>query len=168
MTARKSNTASKQAEQELVITRIFDAPRELVFKAWTEPEHFVQWWGPKGFTTPHCTIDPRPGGVWHCCMRSAEGKDIWCKGVYREIVAPERIVCTDCFSDEEGNLVEPAQYGMSDWPKETLLTVTFTEQGGKTKLTVHHAVPLSLAERMGAPQGWNSSLDRLADYLEQA
>ena len=165
MTARKSNPAAEPAEQELVITRVFDAPRELVFKTWTEPEHFVHWWGPKGFTTPHCKIDPRPGGVWHCCMRSTDGKDIWCGGVYREIVVPERIVCTDCFTDEKGNVVDPAVYGMPEAPKEMLLTVTLTEKNGRTTLTVKHSLPLWLAERMGAPQGWNSSFDRLAEYL---
>jgi uncharacterized protein YndB with AHSA1/START domain len=93
--------ATDPEERGLVLTRIFDAPRELVYNAWTEPEHFMRWWGPKGFSTPVCTIDPRPGGVIHFCMRSPEGQDIWCKGVYREVVAPERIVCTSFFSERQ-------------------------------------------------------------------
>ena len=167
MVARKSNTATKPAEREMVITHIFDAPRELVFKAWTEPEHLVQWWGPKGFTTPHCKIELRPGGVFHYCMRSPEGRDYWGRGVYREIVAPEKLVYTDTFSDPEGNPVEPAYYdGMDpEWPSESLVTVTYSEQGGKTKVTLHHGVSESLAKRTGAKQGWTEMLERLADYL---
>ena len=156
------------AEPELVITRVFDAPRELVFMAWTEPEHFVRWWGPKGFTTPFCTIDLWPGGVMHHCMRSPDGQDIWSKGVFREIVVPERIVFTDSFADAEGNVVPPTHYGMSpDWPLETLLTVTFDEHEGgkKTKVTLRHAGIPSGADRDGTEQGWTESLDRLAEYL---
>jgi uncharacterized protein YndB with AHSA1/START domain len=165
MNARKPKFTSEPSEQVLVITRVIDAPRDLVFKAWTEPGRKKHWWGPNGFTTPFCTIDLRVGGVYHNCMRSPEGRDYWSKGVYREIVAPERIVCTDSFSDAEGNLVEPAQYGMPEWPVETLITVTFAEREGKTTLTLQHDVPESVAERTGARQGWSESLDRLAAYL---
>ncbi len=90
-----------------------DAPRDLVFKAWTEPERLMRWWAPKGWTTPFCKIDLRPGGVFHYCMRSPEGRDFWGKGVYREVVEPSLLVYTDSFSDEEGKLVEPAHYGLS-------------------------------------------------------
>jgi uncharacterized protein YndB with AHSA1/START domain len=163
--AKSNDPATAPAAGELVITRIFDAPRELVFKAWTEPEHMQRWWGPKGFTTPFCTIDLRPGGVIHFCMRSPDGHDIWCKGIYHEVVAPERIVCTSCFSDEQGNLVQPTHYGMGpDWPAETLLTVTFDEHEGKTKLTLRQAGVPSTPERDGALQGWNETFDRLAEY----
>ncbi len=161
--------ASPPAEPELVITRVFDAPRELVFRAWTEPEHFVRWWGPNGFTTPVCKIDLRPGGVWHVCMRSPDGRDYWSKGVYREIVAPERIVSTDFFSDAAGHRVPPAQYGLpADWPAEMLLTVTFAEQDGGTRLTVRQSVPEALARSIGAVEGWNQSFDRLAEQLANA
>jgi uncharacterized protein YndB with AHSA1/START domain len=167
--AARTSPALQSAERELVITRVLDAPRSLVFKAWTEPEHFVRWWGPKGFTTPFCKMDVRPGGVLYYCMRSPEGRDFWAQGVYREIVPPERIVFTDTFADEDGNPVEPAHYGMSpDWPFETLVTVTFAEHQGKTKLTLQHSVPESLAESTGAAQGWSESLDRLAAELAKA
>jgi uncharacterized protein YndB with AHSA1/START domain len=166
MTASPS-IGARSAEPELVITRVFDAPRELVFRAWTEPEHLVRWWGPNGFTTPVCKIDLRPGGVWHICMRAPDGRDYWSKGIYREIIAPERIVTTDFFSDEDGNLVQPAQYGLpADWPAEMLLTVTFAEQDGKTKLTVRQSVSEALARSIGAVDGWNQSLDRLAEQLK--
>ena len=155
------------AQAELVITRVFDAPRELVFKAWTDPKHFVRWWGPKDFTTPYCTIDLRPGGAIHFCLRSPKGEDVWGKGIYREIVAPERIVVTDFFSDAEGHLVEPSRYGIDPgWPMETLITVTFTEQAGKTTMTLRWAIGAAPAsEREGAQMGWTESFDRLADYL---
>jgi len=166
MTARKNNPAEEPAERVLVITRLFDAPRSRVFKAWTEPERLMRWWGPNGFTTPFCQIDLRLGGVFHCCMRSPEGRDYWCKGVYRDIVEPERIVFTDTFVDEAGNPVPPAHYGMSpDWPPETLVTVTFAEHAGKMKLTLQQSVLESVAERTGAQQGWTETLDRLGAYL---
>jgi uncharacterized protein YndB with AHSA1/START domain len=167
--AAKNSPATQPAEPMLVITRVFDAPRSLVFKAWTDPEHFVRWWGPKGFTVPFCKIDLRPGGVMHFCMRSPEGRDFWNKGVFREVVEPSLLVSTDFFSDEEGNLVQPAHYGMSpDWPSATLVTVTFAEHDGKTKLTLQQTVLESIAERHGARQGWTETLDRLAEYLAKA
>ena len=97
-------------DNEIVITRVFDAPRSDVFKAWTDPERMEQWWGPNGFTMPYCKIDLRPGGIMHFCMRAPDGQDIWCRGVYREVAEPERIVSTDSFSDKDGNVVAPSQY----------------------------------------------------------
>lgn len=167
----KNDSATESSERDLVITRVFDAPRALVFKAWTEPVHLMRWWGPKGFTTPFCTIDLRTGGIFHNCMRSPEGRDFWSKGIYREIIAPERIVCTDFFADEKGNPVPPTHYGMSpDWPAEALVTVTFADHEGKTKLTLQHAglasVPAS--ERDMCQQGWAESFERLAECLAKA
>jgi uncharacterized protein YndB with AHSA1/START domain len=101
-------------------------------------------------------------------MRSPEGRDYWCKGVYREIVTPELIVSTDCFADEAGNLVPPTHYGMgADVPAEMLLTVRLAEQAGKTRLTVQQSLPLSLAQSIGAVEGWSQSLDRLAVALAE-
>ena len=161
-----SNAVTSANEREIVITRVFDAPRELVWKAWTEPERIMRWFGPKGFTTPVCKVDLRPGGVMHFCMRSPDGKDYWNGGVFREVVPPSRLVYTDYFADENGNPVSPAQYGMSpDFPAENLITVTFEEFDGKTKLTLHHTIPASVAEQAGAQQGWNETLDKFAEYL---
>ncbi|NJD62140.1 MAG: SRPBCC domain-containing protein [Deltaproteobacteria bacterium] len=166
MAIRGGSAARKPEAQELVIERIFDAPRDLVFKAWTEPERVKRWWGPKGFTCPACKIDLRPGGVYHSCMRSPEGKDYWGRGVYLEIVKPERIVCTDCFSDEKGNVVSPRQYGMSpDWPEEAKISATFEEHSGKTILTLVHYPIKPGPERDMCHQGWTESLDKLEDYL---
>lgn len=155
-------------DQILVITRVFDAPRELVFKVWTDPQYMKQWWGPKGFTCPVCRIDLRPGGKYHNCMRSPEGRDYWSCGVYREVEAPQKIVCTDSFSDETGNIVSPEKYGMSpDWPTEALITLILTEHAGKTRLMLQHSPIKVSPERDMCHQGWNETLDKLADYLSQ-
>jgi len=166
MATRKRSPSKGPADRELVITRVFDAPRELVFKGWTEPERLMRWWAPKGCTTPFCRIDLRVGGVFHYCIRLPEGRDIWGIGVFREIVEPERIVYTDAFADADGNPVPPAHYGMtSGHPPETLVTVTFAEHEGKTKLTLQHSIPESVEERGGIQQGWTEMLDRLAGEL---
>jgi len=160
------NTPTTAEEQALVITRVFDAPRELVFKAWSEPERAMRWWGPKGFTTPVCKIDFRVGGTFLNCMRAPDGKDYWNTGVYQEIAVPERIVCTDSFADAEGNVVPASHYGMvGEFPIEMLVTVTFEDQDGKTKMTLRHAGMPAGDNRDGANQGWNESFDKLAEYL---
>ena len=159
--------ATKPVERELVITRVFDAPRELLWKAWTEPERFMRWWGPKHFTAPVSTIDLRVGGKYLHCMRSPEGQDYWSTGVYREIIPLERIVYTDSFADEKGNVVPASHYGMpGDWPLEYLVTVTFEEDGGRTKMTLRHeGIPTGkMSDDTRA--GWNESFDKLADVLK--
>jgi len=171
MTTRNS-PATTSTERELVIERVFDAPRELVWKAWTEPEQVMRWWGPRGFTSPAAKIDFRVGGKYLFAMRSPEfneGRPIWSTGVYREIVPFERIVCTDCFADEKGNVVPASYYGMpGDFPLEMLVTVTFEEHAGKTKLTLHHVGIPAGEHREGANQGWSESFDKLAEYLAKA
>ena len=167
MSTKIDNPTEELVEQELVITRIFDAPRNHVFKAWTEPEQMKRWWGPKGFTTPYSRIDLREGGKYLNCMRSPEGKDYWSTGAYREIIEPERIVCTDSFADEKGNVVPASHYGMtSDFPLEMQVTVTFEEISGKTKLTLRHAGIPSGKDQDGARQGWSQSFDKLAESLK--
>lgn len=156
--------------KELTITRVFDAPREFVWKAWTEPERVKRWWGPKGFTSPVIKIDLRVGGEYLSCMRSPEGQDFWSKGIFREIVAPERLVMTNSFADKEGNTVPASYYGMSgDWPLEMLVTVMFEEQEGKTKLTLKHSgiEGISDTDRDNMEQGWSQSFDKLAEYVEK-
>ena len=164
------NSSIKEQTEQVLITRVFDAPRGVVFKAWTECEPLMRWWGPKNFTTPFCKIDLRPGGVLHYCMRSPEGRDYCGKGVYREIIEPERIVCTDSFADAQGNAVPATYYGMSaDFPLEMLVTVTLEEIEGKTKLTLQHALgSVPATERDLCQQGWNESLDKLAGDLARA
>ena len=114
---------------ELIITRIFNAPPKLVWKAWTNPDMFMQWWGPKGFTSPISKIDLQVGGEYFNCMRSPDGQDSCSKGIYREVVELERLVMTDSFADKEGNIVPASYYGLgSDFPMEMKITVTFKEE----------------------------------------
>jgi uncharacterized protein YndB with AHSA1/START domain len=163
---------SKQIE--LVITRTFDAPRELVFKAWTESEHLKHWWGPKGFTMNVSKLDLHPGGVFHYSMRSPDGHEMWGKFVYREIVAPEKIVFINSFSDEEGNITR-APFSPT-WPLEVLNTLTLSEIEGKTRLTLRGG-PINATEEErrtyeagfeSMKQGFGGTLDQLADYLARA
>jgi uncharacterized protein YndB with AHSA1/START domain len=147
------------SKQELVITRIFDARRELVFKAWTDPKHVMQWWGPNGYQTPVCELDVRPGGSFVIHMLAPDGAVIASKGVFHEIVEPERLVFTiRAFEDEE------------DHPQlEVLNTVTFAEQHGKTRLTLHARVLKSTPQVAFAldsmEEGWSQSLERLGEHL---
>jgi uncharacterized protein YndB with AHSA1/START domain len=162
-----SRAAKKNKQKEILITRILDAPRELVWKAWTEPERLKRWWGPKIFTSPFSKIDLRVGGRYLFCMRSPDGKDFWSTGVYREIVEPERIVYTDSFADEKGNPVPASHYGMSgEWQRELLVTVTFEEHESKTKLTLQHIGIPAGENRKLAQQGWNESFDKLEESLK--
>jgi uncharacterized protein YndB with AHSA1/START domain len=149
-----ADAAALSAEGELVITRIFDAPRRLVFKMWTEPEHLVRWWGPRGFTTISSRMDVRPGGAWSRSMRAPDGSEHCKHGVYREIVAPERLVFTYVTDDPKGN-PEP----------ETLVTVSFADIGGRTRLILHQAVFQSIAMRDDHRRGWTGALERFAAYL---
>ena len=155
--------------REIIATRVLDAPRELVFDAWTRAEHVKRWWGPKGCTTPVCEIDLRPGGVFLRCMRSPEGQDFWVTGVFREVVVPERLVFTDSFADAEGNVLPAADDGSgSDVPVERLITVTFEEHAGSTRVTVRHDGLEPGAERDLESQGWASGLESLAEYVVEA
>ena len=156
-TAATGNESFKPATAELAITRVLDAPRALVFKAWTEPARLVQWFGPQGFSIPACEMDVRPAGAWRLCMRSPTGVDHWVAGVYREIVPPERLVFTWVRQDAEGKL-----------GAETVVTVTLVAEGAKTKLTLHHALFESVAARDDHRGGWTSCLDRLPGYLATA
>ena len=166
MAARHGSAAKLPGGDELVITRTFDVSRETLWKAWTDPERFMRWWGPQGFTAPACRIDLRVGGRYLACMRSPEGQDYWSTGVYRAIVPREKIVYTDSFSDAKGNVVSASHYGMpGDWPLEMLVTVTFEEDGGRTKMTLRHEGLPAGEHLAGANQGWNESLDKLAESL---
>jgi uncharacterized protein YndB with AHSA1/START domain len=171
MNTEKNNRTENPADRDFVISRAFDAPRELVWKALTDPERMKHWWGPKGFTVRVATMDLRPGGTYHYCLRSPDGHDMWGKFAYREIVPPEQIVFVNSFSDEKGGLT---RHPMSPtWPQETLSTFTLAGHEGKTTLTIRWA-PLNATEaerktfddgRKGMQQGWTGTLDQLADYL---
>jgi uncharacterized protein YndB with AHSA1/START domain len=145
-------------ERELVITRIFNAPRALVFKAWTDPKQVAQWWGPRGFTNPVCEIDARPGGALRIVMRAPDGAEYPMIGVFREVVAPERLVFTNIAVDQEGKPV-----------LDGLTTVGFAEQGTKTKLTLETRakalVDYAAKFLEGMDAGWTQSIDRLEAYV---
>jgi len=142
-----------------VITRVFDAPRELVFKAWTDTRHMAQWWGPKGFTNPVCELDVRAGGAIRIHMRAPNGVVYPMSGLFEEITEPERLVFVSSALDEHGN-------SMFDLRN----TVTFTEQRGKTVLTLQARVIKATAQApqylKGMEAGWTQSLDRLGDRLD--
>ena len=163
MTASDSARAGTE-QQGLVIERIFDAPRELVWRAWTEPEHFMRWYGPQGMTLPSCEIDFRVGGRHLFGMRSPDGQEYWSSGVYREIVPLERFVFTDSPADEHGNVVP-----MGDVPLETIVTVMLEDLGGgRTKLTLRQGGWPDDGMAAGASAGWNQAFDKLAAALADA
>jgi uncharacterized protein len=160
-------------DREFVISRVFDSPRETVFQAWTDAGRLAGWWGPKGFTNPVCEIDPRPGGAYRIVMRSPEGVDYPVKGVYREVVRPERLVMTDDCSEHPKEWLDQVNpdrpEGEGPPALEALSTVTFSDEGGRTRLTIS-TLFASVAIRdsmvkMGMEEGWSQSLDRLADLL---
>lgn len=159
-----SATAIANANQslcDLSIKRIFDAPRELVFEAFSNPEHAKQWMGPRGFAAIYVEQDVRPGGKWRACLHQTDDRlgkkypDLWQGGTFHEIVPPERVVYTFAWEGQGGQPM-----------RETLITITFEElPGGKTQMDFHQASFDSVQQRDGHDQGWNSSFDRLADYV---
>jgi uncharacterized protein YndB with AHSA1/START domain len=162
-------SAKTENKKKLTITRIFDAPRAVVWKAWTDPAQFMRWWGPKNFTTPVSNMDFRVGGKYLNCMRSPRGDEFWSTGEYREIVPLKRIVCTDSFADEKGNVVPASHYGMQgDWPLELLVTVAFEDADGKTKMTLTHEGIPSGEMSENTETGWNESFDKLAASITSA
>jgi uncharacterized protein YndB with AHSA1/START domain len=174
MAAENSNASSSATPQaddrDFVITRVFDAPRALVFKAWTDPKHMARWWGPHTFTNPVVQLDVRAGGAFRIVMRGPDGIDHPAKGIYREVVEPERLVFTIDHSelpDEWHDRVNPTRDKAAGKPAvEGLTTVTFEDQGGKTKLTIRmrfeSAALRDALLKLGMNQGWSQSLERLA------
>ena len=172
--AVRSTSATESAEGEFVITRIFDAPRELVWKAFTEPARLEQWWGPRGFTTRVHKLELRPGGSFLYSQRMPDGREMFGKWVYREIVAPERLVVVSSFCDEKEH---PVRHPLSpNWPLEMLSSSTLTEHQGRTTLTIR-AIPINATEserktfedgQKSMDEGFTGTLDHLAEYLAKA
>ncbi|GEM49266.1 SRPBCC domain-containing protein [Deinococcus cellulosilyticus] len=173
MTQTAKNPINSRIEngKVLVLDRVFKAPRDLVFEAFTTAEHLSKWWGPRGWDMPHCTVDLRPGGKWHYCMKCVDpnqgqfyGMESWGLGVYQEIEAPARLVYTDHFSDAQATINEnmPA----------TLSTLTFEEVEGGTKVTTRAEYDTEEALKtvmdMGMLQGITETWDRLAEHLAAA
>ena len=174
MTTSDPGAAAGPSAGELVITRVFDAPRALVWKAWTDAESLARWWGPAGFTITVASLDLRPGGVFLYGLRTPDGQEMWGKFVYREVTPPARLVFVSSFADAAGNTVR-APFS-ADWPLEVLSTVTLAEQDGKTTLTLH-GVPINATDAERAAfaagndsmqHGWAGTLDQLATHLATA
>jgi uncharacterized protein YndB with AHSA1/START domain len=149
----------------MVITRVFDAPRELVWKAWTDPKYMMQWWGPKDFYCPSCEIDFRVGGKFLCCMKALDGQfEGWNAGEYHEIVPYEKIVFSMYFADSKGNKIEAAELGMEDEAIEDAYDVILFEDlgNGRTKLTYIGNEPMESAKNSGQLEGWYETLDKVA------
>jgi uncharacterized protein YndB with AHSA1/START domain len=161
-----------ETKSDFVITRVFDAPRELVWRCFTEPERMKEWFGPKGSNVVESTMDFRVGGTYHGALRAGDGPVMWAKFVYREIVAPQRLVWVHSFSDAAGGLT---RHPLSPtWPLRLLTTVTFEDAGaGKTKVTLRWSALDATAEEQktfdaaheGARGGWSGSFERLDAYL---
>jgi uncharacterized protein YndB with AHSA1/START domain len=168
-------TASTQpVGTEFIITRTFEAPREVVWKAWTERERLMRWFGPKGVTIAKADLDLRPGGVFHYCMETPDGHEMWGKWTFLEITPPDRLIVIVSFSDANQGIT---RHPMSaTWPLETLSKTTFTEHDGRTTLEIRWSVYNGTAEEQatfdgahdGMKQGWTGTLDQLEEYLAAA
>ena len=159
------------APESFIISRVFDAPRERLWEAFTQQEKMSKWWGPKGFAVAISKMELRPGGIYHYCLRSPDGQAMWGKMVYQEIIKPERLVFINSFSDEKGNLTRHPY--SATWPLQMHSTILFEDRAGKTALTVKW-IPCNAAEeerktfdsgRESMQKGWTGTLDQLGDYL---
>ena len=152
--------AEPSPTRDVNLTRIFDAPPQLVWMAWTDPRHMAQWWGPKGFTNPVCELDVRQGGAIRIHMRAPNGAVHPMTGNFEEVIPPERLVFTFVARDQDGN---PLLEGRT--------TVTFEDVGGRTTLTVHAravgVAPIAPQMLAGMEMGWTQSLERLAELVER-
>jgi uncharacterized protein YndB with AHSA1/START domain len=171
MTAILEPPVNTTAIRPFTISRVFAAPRELVWQAWTERQRLMRWFGPKGFTMPAAKLDFRPGGMFHYCLCGPDGNEMWGKSVYREIVALERIIWMNSFSDEDGGLTRHPL--APTWPLEMLSTATFVETDGQTKINFAW-LPLNPTDEErqtfdyaydGMAHGWSGTFERLDEYL---
>jgi uncharacterized protein YndB with AHSA1/START domain len=154
---------------EVLITREYNAPRELVFEVWTDPKHLEHWYAPEGAAIKISKFDFRPGGEFLHCIYNEVVKDCWCVGTFLEIVKPEKIVYELNIADKDGNPVDAVEVGMDpEWPPRTTVTVFFEAIGNKTRITLHHAVSLPLAKKTGAYPSWLSMLNKLEMRLAGA
>lgn len=153
-------------DKEILITREYDAPRDLVFKVWTDPDHLRHWYAPEGCEIKISRFDFRPGGEFLHCIYNEKVKDCWCVGTFREIIKHEKIVYELNVADQNGNRANPTDVGMDpEWPPTTTVTVLFESIGNKTRITLHQSVSEKLAKRTGAFPSWLSMLDKLENEL---
>ena len=158
----KTNTRQETAvENDIVINRVFALPVSKVWRALTEAEQFKKWWGPEGFTCPYSTMEVKVGGKYLSCMRGPDGKEYWSTGVVKELIPEKKLVVTDHFSDDKGNIKPASEYGMpGDWPNELLITFEVQEANGATKFRLRHeGIPEEMHDE--CVKGWNESFDKL-------
>jgi uncharacterized protein YndB with AHSA1/START domain len=154
MTASASNTTTE--ERTLVITRMFDAPRDLVFKLWTDPRHLIQWMGPREYPAMNVDNDLRVGGKWRIGLRSVDGsEDLWQSGIYREIEEPRKLTFTFTWEGMKGGTP----------PRETFVSIELEDVGGKTRMTFKQFLFDTATNRDGHRYGWNTAFDRFDEYL---
>jgi uncharacterized protein YndB with AHSA1/START domain len=157
---------SIDTEKELYIERIFKATPEIVFEAWTNPAHLVHWYAPDGCTIEFKNIEVRKGGSFHSVIRDPEHGDCWIKGIYQEVVVPEKLVFTMVLTNEAGDLLEATDAGKSeDWPEAIVTTVRFSPLGEQTRLTLHQTVLEALAKETGAYQSWLNMFNYLDKHI---
>ena len=154
-------------QKDIVIHRVFNLPVGTLWSAFTDPEYFKKWWGPKDFTCPYSEMEARVGGKYLNCMRGPDGKEFWSTGVVKEFVPEKRLVITDHFADKDGNIVPASEYGMpGNWPKELLISFNMEEADGATKLVLRHeGIPPEARE--DCIDGWNQSLDKIESRIAQ-
>jgi len=164
-------TAQNVMKEDLVVRRIIDVPLELAWRAWTDPEYVMRWWGPKGYTSPSSEIDLRVGGKYIFGMRAPQeqgGQDMYTAGVYRQIVPMERLEFTQCLADQEGNILDPAQMGLPpDFPKEMRTEIVFKAKGELTELTITEYDWTVGQMYVYSFAGLHQSIDKLEDSLAQ-
>ena len=160
------NQHGTAVQNELVIHRVFALPARKVWQALTDAGQFKKWWGPKDFTCPSCKMEAKLGGRYLTCMRGPDGKEYWSTGVVREFIPEKRLVVTDSFSDEKGNIKSASEYGMpGDWPKESLITFELEEADGATKLKLRHeGIPDEAHDE--CVKAWNESFDKLEQNIK--
>jgi len=164
---RQDETQENTALQnDVVIYRVFNLPIKVVWLALTDPEYFKKWWGPKDFTCPVSKMEARVGGKYLNCMRGPDGKEYWSTGVVKEMIREKKLVITDSFADEKGNIKSGSDYGLpGNWPKELLITFELEEADGATKLKlIHEGVPGEMHDE--CKKGWTESLDKLEENIQ--
>jgi uncharacterized protein YndB with AHSA1/START domain len=167
-TRNHQNTSQQDTDiqHELVIHRVLDLPLNKVWKAITEAEEFKKWWGPEGFTCPSSTMEAKVGGKYLNCMKGPDGKEYWSTGTVKELITQKKLVVTDSFSDEKGNIKNASEYGMpGEWPRELVITFELEEADGATKLILHHeGIPQEMYDE--CKQGWNESFDKMEKNIK--
>ena len=159
---------SLESNDEVYIEETFNASLEKVFKAWTDPEKLVKWYAPEGCTIHFKKIEIKKGGQFHSCISNPQYGDCWCVGEYKEVIPNSKIVFTMINADKNGDPINPAEIGMDrDWPGETLVTVTLTEEHGKTRLQLRQTVLQKLAKKTGAYPSWLQMIENLRALLIQ-